>query len=547
MTINKVAAPVKDPSAHVNAMGGMSFTPLNPLAVLRMAAASCFFGEPKYYAEDGNGASPKFDRRAQLQASLQLADPSPAFEGLYDVPREKALETVIDAALAFDAEGTLRVANALRNEDHIRVTPQVIMVRAAYHAKVSGTGLIGRYAPWILRRADEPATQLAYARQAFRGKPIPNALRKAWASFLTQQSEYSLAKYRLEARQVKTVDVVNLVHPAPTEALGRLVRDELRLNERTWESIISENGSTRDAWKRARDEVLLHPKGHMALLRNLRNLWAHDLTGPTVYAALTAGAAQGKQLPFRYYVAYNELRATSAPSGLLDALETCLMLSLGNLPSFKGRVMSLCDNSGSAQRGMVSELGSSKISTLSNLSGVLTGHVSEDGHVGVFGDKLSTLAIRKGSSVFDQVDACEHLAQDIGMSTENGIWLFFDQALRNKEHWDHVFIYSDMQAGHGELYGVDPCAYAAFRSKEGSRRNLDVAKLVARYHRTVNPRALFYMVQMAGYQDTLLPEYYRRAVILGGWGPGILSFAQAMGKTWDAADEETPGSPGAPA
>lgn len=535
MTVNKIAAPVKNPQAHANAMGGVSFTPMNPLVVLRMAAASCFFGEPKYYAETASGAVCAGLPAPQLQDALQLADP--VFQALAAVPREKALETAIDAALDYDAEGTLQVASALRNEDHIRVTPQVIMVRAAYHAKVSGTGLIKRYAPSILRRADEPATQLAYARQAFHGKPIPNALRKAWAAFLAEQSEYSLAKYRLETRQVKTVDVVNLVHPPATEALGKLVRGELKLNERTWESIVSENGASRAAWTRARDEVLLHPKGHMALLRNLRNLLAHDLVDATVCAALVAGATQGKQLPFRYYVAYDELHRASAPPALLDAVEASMMLSLGNLPAFKGRVMSLCDNSGSAQGAMTSELGSGKVSTLANLSGVLTGHVADDGHVGVFGDKLSTLAIRKGSSVFDQVDACESLAKGIGQFTENGIWLFFERALRTREHWDHVFIYSDMQAGHGDLYGTNPRAYAAFSCKD---RNIDVSKLVAAYHRTVNPRALFYMVQMAGYQDALLPEYYRRAVILGGWGPGVLSFAHAMGRMWDDVEGAAP-------
>jgi len=35
-------------------------------------------------------------------------------------------------------------------------------------------------------------------------------------------------------------------------------------------------------------------------------------------------------------------------------------------------------------------------------------------------------------------------------------------------------------------------------------------------------------VQIAGYQDTIVPELYNRTFILGGWGDGILRFAAKM-------------------
>jgi hypothetical protein len=37
-----------------------------------------------------------------------------------------------------------------------------------------------------------------------------------------------------------------------------------------------------------------------------------------------------------------------------------------------------------------------------------------------------------------------------------------------------------------------------------------------------------FLVQIAGYQDTIVPEFYKRIYILGGWGPGLLSFASSM-------------------
>jgi hypothetical protein len=92
-----------------------------------------------------------------------------------------------------------------------------------------------------------------------------------------------------------------------------------------------------------------------------------------------------------------------------------------------------------------------------------------------------------------------------------------------------------MQAGHGGLYGTDPKLYADFTWKGGggSLQYLDVAKLVRAYRAKVNPKVLVFLVQIAGYQDTLIPEFYDRTFILGGWGDGLLRFAGAMARQFN--------------
>jgi hypothetical protein len=55
-----------------------------------------------------------------------------------------------------------------------------------------------------------------------------------------------------------------------------------------------------------------------------------------------------------------------------------------------------------------------------------------------------------------------------------------------------------------------------------------VARLIARYRQRVNPRVMVFLVQIAGHQDTLVPEFYDRTYILGGWGEGLLRFAAEM-------------------
>lgn len=508
-------------TSHKNFMGGPSWDITNPITQLRVAAASCFFGEPMYYYSTGEKKKtyvvPGVDRNAVAHARAMLGSVVP--ETWNGMSPAQLMEQAIDKALDFDPEATLQEAVRLRNEEHIRTTPQVIMVRAAHHPKVRGTGLVRKYGAHIMMRADEPTVQLAY--HLFRygdSKPIPNSLKKAWRNALSSFKEYNLAKYRGEGRGVKMVDVMNLTHPK-SEAITKLANGELKTTGETWESIISAEGSTKEAWTKAVDVM-----GHMAILRNLRNLSDKGVPESVYLPKLVQGAATGQQLPFRYYSAYQANRGKSGP--LLDAIEDCLMQSLGNLPQFKGRVMSLCDNSGSARRTTTSSLGTVLMSDIANLTGVITGMAAEDGYVGVFGDRLKTQAIRKKASVFDQLKQIDAAGANIGGATEHGIWLFWDKAIKEKEHWDHVFIYSDMQAGHGGLYGVG--GYPGYLYPRSGYAYIDVPKLINKYRATVNPNVNVYLVQVAGYQDTIVPEYYDRTYILGGWGEGILRFAAHM-------------------
>lgn len=512
-------------NAHLNFMAGPSYDITDPLLRLRVAASSCFFGEPMYYNRDAADKRPsrakaRYPGRltdamaAHLRDTLNAVDPQ-EWRGLSPAA---LMERAIDEALAKDPEATLAFAAELRQVEHIRTTPQVILVRAAQRPDIKGTGLIAKYAPGIIRRADEPSVGLAYQLAVYGRKGIPMALRKAWKQALERFSPYELAKYRMASRGVKTVDVVNLTHPK-SESVDLLVKGELTVTDQTWEAIVSKEGSTPEAWGKAIDVM-----GHMALLRNVRNLLQKGLHPSMFVEKLVAGAEKGKQLPFRYWAAYQAVKRTPGANGqVLDAIETCMMRSIGNLPRFRGRTMSLVDNSGSAHGAFTSAMGTVAVNEIGNLTGVLTGMAADDGYVGVFGNKLETFPVRKHSSVFDQLAHANRLGKRIGHDTENGVWLFWDLAIRNREHWDQVFIYSDMQCGHGGLYGEDPRAYKDF--KWMGSQYIDVPKLIAAYRRAVNPNVQVFLVQIAGYQDVIVPEFYDKTYILGGWSDSILRFA----------------------
>lgn len=518
-------------AAHENFTGGPSFNLKNPLSRLRMMAASCFFGEPQYYVD--GGMKSKSGKVNSGLSDSQMDHLVNVLSGLI-TPAEtdgktsvEVMEEAIDLALDADIEGTLKIAVLLRNEDFIRTTPQVIMVRAANHADAKGTGLVRKYAREIIKRGDEPAVQMAYQLYRYGKGKMPNSLKKSWRDFLNGCNEYVLAKYRMENRQVKTIDVVRMCH-AYSEAIGKLVYDKLKNNQNTWESLISEKGSTKATWTEAVDKL-----GHMALLRNLRNLSQHGVDEALYVDKLIDGVEKGRQLPFRYYGAFRVLEEAGVPLSLQSAVEKCMEKSIANLPKFEGNVAALCDNSGSAHGTLTSSAGTMSVANIGNLTAVLTGMVtSGNASVFPFGDQLKEVKIDPNKGIFAQTKEVVKVGGTVGGGTETGVWLFWDKAIKEKQHWDHVFVYSDMQAGHGQLYCSDSHKPTkGFVWERGYRStHIDVPALIAEYRKQVNPDVQVFLVQTAGYGDTIVPEVYDKTYILGGWSANILSFAHKVSK-----------------
>ena len=506
---------------HINFNNGISFDVNDPINRLRIAASSSFFGEPTYYKESSKVekvAAVKVNQndhlidRNHIKKTLKDLLPNTDWAGKSSTDR---MILAIDAALDFSIELTLHLAVELRESSNIRTTPQIIMVRAANHPNIAGKNLLSVFGNKIMSRLDEVMVQAEYHFATY-GKKVPSRLKRAWARRLEMASEYELSKYKREGHDFNIYDVVNLVHPA-SDGINKLMKGELKLGgqNKTWESIRAAKGSWEEAAK---------VMGHQALLKNLRNL---DTAGiVSEYCdKLLEGVAKGKQLPFRYYSAYQALPKESVAR---RAVANCLDMSCDNLPFFPGNSISLTDNSGSAHEALTSEFGSVKVSTIGNLMGLMTARRADNGYVGVFGDKLETIKVAKDKLLLEQLDSIEAVGQKIGHRTEHGIWLFFKQAIEKKEHWDNISVYSDMQAGHGGLYGLEQ-EYKDFIFP-GSRRHIDVGQLISKYRKEVNPKVMIYLVQTAGYQDTLVPEYYDRTFIMGGWSQQVLLFAHEMNR-----------------
>lgn len=524
-----------------NFMGGDSYV-INPLDTLKMITASSIFGEPAYY---------RGSRSRQAYVVDKLVKDFSVIPAEYEGKKtEDIMEAAIDAALDYDFGATLEWATELRSDYMMRLNPQVIMVRAATHPKraewtAENPGKFNEYNQRVMKRADEPMSQMAYYLYLNKGKKnkIPSVIKRSWADNLSKLNRYKVAKYK--NHEIGMINGVRLCH-ANSKVLDELMTTgtvEVSEDQKTWENLRSAGKS----WKEIFNTVDM---GHMALLRNLRGVFTEvdDVEFCNTYLAkLKEGVINGKQFPFRYYSAIRAIegsRCNHKPV-IIDALEECVDIALDNFPKLKGKTMCLSDNSGSAWGTFNSEFGSVTVAEIDNLSSVITAACSDEGYVGKFGDRLITTPISKRRGILAQAaKITSGRSGDVGGGTEGGIWEFFKNAIAKKEHWDNIFIYSDQQAGHGGLYGTTAHkneyrkTFGCGRGWNGVGEMINVFKLVQDYRKKVNPKVNVFTIQTAGYDNVLIPEYAYRTNIMYGWTGKEAVFAKAMIEQWDAIENK---------
>lgn len=549
--------------AHKNHMGGDSYE-LNPLETLKLMACSCIFGESKYYKEyekdykphDPLTGSRRFSewvmetRKDFNKINVELSvKPVVSDTVLRAKSTSEVFEEAIDAALDYDFRGTIKFAMDLRTEYFMRLNPQIIMVRAAIHPKrkeftEKNPGMFNAAQQVVMKRADEPATQLAYYLYLNKGEKnkLPSILKRSIAFRLGRLSRYQVNKYKnAEIGMINAVRLTHATSPVLDELMqtGAVKVDEV---DKTWEQLRSAGMS----WKEIVDKGVMP---HMAMLRNIRNVFkeVEDLDFCKKYMnELKNGVLKGKQFPFRYKSAYDVVKDDASINHrayIMDTLEECIDISIDNLPKLKGTTVCLSDNSGSAWGAVTSEYGTTTVAEIDNLSSVIAAKCSDEGTVIKFGDRYKEYPISKRNGALSITETVNETAgRDVGHSTEGGIWKWFAHALDNNIKVDNIFIFSDMQAGTGGLYGTGSDMEEYIRGGYGCKIRsrfgdavgfINVFKLVLAYRKHVNPKVNVFTIQTAGYGDAVIPMMTYRCAILTGWTGKEVQFAAEYIKQWD--------------
>lgn len=560
-----------------NFMGGKSFNLFNPLNRLKLVAYSSFLGEPTYYQplSDEDTVSKVKNKKDVINNSEEYL----LFPTDVGVSRTETFYLATMGALDYDFEGTLNLAIECRTEFLMRrSTAQILAIAASHPTRVSFNDknpMLFRdilMKCWILP-GDAIACLDAWKALFGSKAKFPSFIKRAYEQKLRELTPYQQEKYRKDS-----ISMVRLCHASkPTirsnPSLKMLMNDgslELDDKDTKWET----HRSSGKSWLQTLDAMEWRMP-HMAGLRNIRGFCASNPGVAKVSSYLEmvlSGVKGGKQFPFRYISAYEQMEkafnrlenampveddvfVTAKPFKgkgdrkppavvpleykplVMDYLERCLQASIENYPTLKGDVISLSDNSGSAHGTCTSTYGSRKVSDIGNLSALFTAYrATGRGAVGVFGDHLRLYEVSKSRPLLEQYREICDLGTRVGGGTENGVWLFFKRAFENPSTYtfDHWFCYSDMQVGHGGLYGKDPdIKDQGFLWKDNDTLYIDIHKCVAKYRMEINPRLNTYMVQTAGYDNSILPESTYRGAILTGWTGNEVVYANKLCDLWD--------------
>lgn len=390
--------------------------------------------------------------KMELVAILLTSMLEKQFYRAADVTANRLRELV---AAIEDKSFVAKAALYARNEAGMRSVTHLVAGELA--KAVKGAPWTARFFDKIVRRPDDALEVLAYYMSKF-GKPIPNALKKGFGAALSRFDEYQLAKYRRSDAALSLVDVVNLVHPPHTEALGKLVKGTLKAAE-TWETKLTQAGQAaesedeaselkRDAWvKLVRDRKI----GYFALLRNLRNILQ---TAPEVEAEAIAMLTDEKLirkslvLPFRYLTALEALQSANMAdaSKVMAALSDAVDKSLANVPKFDGKTLIALDDSGSMM-GKPIKIGALFTAVLAK---------SNDTEVLLFSDSARYVSLNTRDSTLTLAQWIEGQAKAAGTNFH----CIFQEAERA---YDRIIILSDMQGWVG--HDTPAKAFAEYRQR----------------------------------------------------------------------------------
>lgn len=147
----------------------------------------------------------------------------------------------------------------------------------------------------IVYRLDDMLEIASYYFLRNPGKPLPNSIKRGFKKALESADAYELAKYQGKGREVSLVDLVNLVHPKPTQAMQETFRQLMKGELKQFNTAEDKNTKAgQDVAKKVKKGIITKEEaevelieaksenwkqlisegtiGYLALLRNLRNI-----------------------------------------------------------------------------------------------------------------------------------------------------------------------------------------------------------------------------------------------------------------------------------
>jgi hypothetical protein len=333
--------------------------------------------------------------------------------------------------------------------------------------------------------------------------------------------EYTLEKYEMSRRQVSLYDVFNIVHPEPNEDIenwhGLSADERADLFERfmkqnldeydveplqkpnTWETVISDKGSTPEAWR-----TVLQDMGIMAKIRNIRNMLKAGLTGSEIFNDDDKNRVRhSKMFPFRLYQAYDAYKSEpelETDTEVEDFLTESIDETAQNLPDEMKSTLVVADTSGS----MKSPVSGRSSMTCYEIATFFAGVASKAGaDVGAFADDFKTTQFHHKTPSIERMYDIQDL--DVGGST-NG-YKVFKTLTEEQNVYSNVVLLTDMQLWNSDFYNDSTL-----------KEEFD------KYFQNVSDDVSLYMIDLQSYGDLVTPEGYENVYNVSGWNERVLDF-----------------------
>ena len=391
-------------------------------------------------------------------------------------------------------------------------------------------------------------------------RKIPNAMKKGFSKVLSSLSPYQIDKYKMNSKSLSLIDIVNLIHPVPTnknkEAYRRLMHGESlagTYDSKILEKEMAETGKIANsshelilAKHDAIKSVLDSGMPIMNLLRNLRNimLYAPDLIDEAIKQLTNHDKiVNSRLLPFRFMSAYDAVNKMSIDdyvsnnkskivfesempsmdeeslvvlkSKVSNALEDAMSIACENVPELEGNCAILIDHSGSVRgdsygTSTISPWSSVRTAHIGNLFGSIVAFKQKNVYIGMFGDKLISPTIDRNLGLLDFNKTTYAKGDACGGATENGIYKFLKNVIAEKKHIDNFIVFSDMEIGDGGEGGWDNTSSSGCKFKD-----------LFNEFRKINPNCLTVCCNIRGQSGTSVFNPNLKILNISGWSNNI--------------------------
>lgn len=339
---------------------GVKVSHITPIEELRRTVLACLLWEDGFY-ESGEAVA---DRLKRL---VPLCKP-------HDV-----------AGLAIEA----------REKQRLRHAPLFLVRELARYPSRGVDSLVSKTLARVIQRADELAEFVAIYWKD--GKvPLAKQVKKGLANAFRKFDAYALSKYNRDGA-VKMRDVLFMCHAKPLNdeqgVLWKHLVEGTLQPAGTWEERLSAGEDKKVVFE---DLIREGKLGYMALLRNLRNMQQAGVDSAIVFAALKAGAAKSKALPFRYIAAARAVPAWE------PAIDDAMQIAVGGLDKLSGKTAVLIDTSPSMNVNLSAKSDLTREDAACSLAVLLRG-VCGEARVFAFSSATAEVPPRAGMALFDAI------------------------------------------------------------------------------------------------------------------------------------------------